>query len=72
MSSRVLKRGMENFTLNNIVEYAKANGFKKIVGEYLPTPKNGMVAEHYTGLGFIKLEDTGTAQWVLDVDSYQN
>ena len=72
MSCRVLKRGMENFTLNNIVEYAKANGFKKIVGEYLPTPKNGMVAEHYTGLGFIKLEDTGTAQWVLDVDSYQN
>ena len=72
MSCRVLKRGMENFTLNNIVEYAKVNGFKKIVGEYLPTPKNGMVAEHYTGLGFIKLEDTGTAQWVLDVDSYQN
>ena len=72
MSCRVLKRGMENFTLNNIVEYAKANGFKKIVGEYLPTPKNGMVAEHYTGLGFIKLEDTETAQWVLDVDSYQN
>ena len=72
MSCRVLKRGMENFTLNTIVEYAKANGYKKIIGEYLPTPKNGMVAEHYTGLGFTKLEDTETAQWELNVEKYQN
>lgn len=79
MSCRVLKRGMENFTLNTIVEYARANGYMKIIGEYLPTPKNGMVAEHYTGLGFTKLEGavhstgsgTGT-QWVLDVEGYQN
>lgn len=71
MSCRVLKRGMENFTLNNVVEYAKANGYKKIIGEYLPTAKNGMVADHYTGLGFAKLEGTGTALWHLDVDSYQ-
>lgn len=72
MSCRVLKRGMENFTLNTIVEYARAKGYKKIIGEYLPTPKNGMVAEHYTGLGFTKLEGAETAQWVLDVDNYQN
>ena len=31
-----------------------------------------MVAEHYTGLGFTKLEDTETAQWILDVENYQN
>lgn len=72
MSCRVLKRGMENFTLNTIVEYAKANGYKKIIGEYLPTAKNGMVAEHYTGLGFTKLEGTETAQWELEVENYQN
>ena len=72
MSCRVLKRGMENFTLNTVVEFAKANGYKKIIGEYLPTPKNGMVAEHYTGLGFMRLEGTETAQWELDVESYQN
>lgn len=72
MSCRVLKRGMENFTLNTIVEYAKANGYKKIIGEYLPTAKNGMVAEHYSGLGFTKLEGASTSQWELDVDSYQN
>lgn len=72
MSCRVLKRGMENFTLNTIVNFAKANGYKKIIGEYLPTPKNGMVAEHYTGLGFIKLEGTETTQWELVVENYQN
>lgn len=72
MSCRVLKRGMENFTLNTIVSWAKENGYKKIIGEYLPTQKNGMVAEHYTSLGFIKLDGTGTALWELDVNTYQN
>ena len=71
MSCRVLKRGMENFTLNTIVEYAKANGYKKIIGEYLPTQKNGMVAEHYPSLGFSKLVGTETARWALDVENYQ-
>lgn len=72
MSCRVLKRGMENFTLNTIVEYAKVNGYKKIIGEYLPTAKNGMVAEHYTNLGFTKLDGSGPDQYELDVESYQN
>lgn len=71
MSCRVLKRGMENFTLNTIVEIAKANGYKKIIGEYLPTAKNSMVAEHYPSLGFTKLDGTETAQWALDVENYQ-
>ena len=71
MSCRVLKRGMENFTLNTMVEVAKAKGYKRIVGEYLPTPKNRMVEEHYTGLGFSKIEGALTAQYQLDVESYQ-
>ena len=72
MSCRVLKRGMENFTLNTMVEKAKAAGYKKIVGEYLPTPKNKMVENHYTGLGFTKIEGAETAQFELKVDEYQN
>lgn len=72
MSCRVLKRGMENFTLNTIVAWAKENGYKKIIGEYLPTQKNGMVSEHYTSLGFTKMEGTETAKWELDVDKYIN
>ena len=71
MSCRVLKRGMENFTLNTMVERAKAAGYKRIVGEYLPTPKNKMVEEHYSGLGFSKIEDAATAQYELDIETYK-
>ncbi len=71
MSCRVLKRGMENFTLNTMVERAKAAGYKKIIGEYLPTPKNKMLEDHYTGLGFTKVEDSETARYELDVEAYQ-
>ena len=71
MSCRVLKRGMEHFTLNTMVERAKAAGYKRIVGEYLPTPKNKMVEQHYAGLGFQPVEGSATAQYVLDMETYQ-
>ena len=71
MSCRVLKRGMENFTLNTMVEKAKAAGYKRIVGEYLPTVKNGMVKEHYPNLGFTKIGGAETDRYELMVDSYQ-
>ena len=69
MSCRVLKRGMENFTLNTMVEYAKAKGYKRIVGEYIPTPKNKMVEMHYPNLGFSKIESEPN-RYVLDLTSY--
>ena len=72
MSCRVLKRGMENFTLNTMVECAKKRGFKRIVGEYLPTPKNKMVEQHYPNLGFTKSDEPSEGvKYVLDVNSYQ-
>lgn len=72
MSCRVLKRGMENFTLNTIVTYAQSKGYRKIIGEYLPTAKNGMVAEHYPQLGFVSSPELPEGQWLLDVNNYQN
>lgn len=72
MSCRVLKRGMEDFTLKTIVTYAKENGFKRILGEYLPTLKNKMVEDHYPKLGFSKIEDTELSQFELDVDTYES
>ena len=72
MSCRVLKRGMENFTLNTMVEYARKKGFKRIIGEYLPTPKNKMVEQHYPNLGFsLSDESSEGSRYLLDVDSYQ-
>lgn len=68
MSCRVLKRGMENFTLNTMVEFAKEQGFERIVGEYIPTQKNGMVKEHYPNLGF---KTIGENLYELDVNVYE-
>ena len=70
MSCRVLKRGMENYTLNTMVEYAKAKGYKKIIGEYIPTPKNKMVEQHYPNLGFSAINTADSSQYVLDLESY--
>lgn len=72
MSCRVLKRGMEHFVLNTIVTYAKEKGYKRIIGEYLPTAKNKMVEEHYPKLGFSKIENADTAQYALSIEKYQN
>ena len=72
MSCRVLKRGMENFILNTIVGWARENGYEKIIGEYFPTLKNGMVKEHYPNLGFSAVDNSGTAQWELNVETYEN
>jgi FkbH-like protein len=68
MSCRVLKRGMENFTLNTIVQHAKKGGYKKIIGEYIPSSKNEMVKDHYKKLGFVLNNNL----WELNVISYQN
>lgn len=70
MSCRVLKRGMEDFTLNTMVTRAKAAGYRRIVGEYLPTSKNNMVANHYTRLGFSPVASAKTNLYELDVDTY--
>ena len=69
MSCRVLKRGMENFTLNTMVEFARSKGYKRIIGEYISTPKNKMVEMHYPNLGFTKIESS-TNRYVLDLMSY--
>lgn len=67
MSCRVLKRGMENFTLNTIVAWAKEHGFERIIGEYIPTLKNGMVKDHYSNLGFSPITEN---TYELDVQAY--
>lgn len=69
MSCRVLKRGMEHFTLNNMVAKAREKGYHRIVGEYLPTLKNGMVKDHYDRLGFTPL---GNGRYELDLETYQD
>ena len=57
MSCRVLKRGMEEFIVDKILSVAAQQGFRWVVGEYIPTPKNAMVKDLYEQLGFARLEN---------------
>ena len=68
ISCRVLKRGVENFVLNKIVEFAKEKGFKKIIGEYISTSKNEIVKDLFNNFGF--LENLG--KWELYIKDFIN
>lgn len=67
MSCRVLKRDMEFAMLDVLVKKAAEKGVTTLIGHYIPTKKNGMVAELYTDLGFTKEGDV----WKLDIASYK-
>jgi len=70
MSCRVLKRGMENFVLNTVANFAREKGYTTLKGEYLPTAKNDMVKDHYSGLGF--QSDGASGRWILNTLTYEN
>ena len=57
MSCRVLARSMEEFIFNHILEIARRRGCSEIVGRYIATEKNGLVAGLYARLGFEKIAD---------------
>jgi FkbH-like protein len=57
MSCRVLKRGMEEFIVNKIMQVAAEHGFQKVIGEYIPTPKNAMVKDLYEKMGFVRVAE---------------
>lgn len=67
MSCRVLKRSMEAFTLHMLVEFARTFAYKRLVGEYIPTAKNEMVADHYSSLGFKERDGL----WELELDKFE-
>ena len=72
MSCRVLGRQVEPTTLNLIAEQARKLGAKRVVGEYIPTKKNGMVKDHYARLGFTvaAANEGGGSRNLLDLTTY--
>jgi len=52
MSCRVVKRGMETLMLDALVAECQSHGISEIRGYYIQTERNGLVAGHYTALGF--------------------
>jgi FkbH-like protein len=72
MSCRVLGRHVEQAMLGKVVTEARRRGIHRLVGRYIPTSKNSMVADHYAKLGFQGVGSAagaGTA-WTLAVEDY--
>jgi FkbH-like protein len=67
MSCRVLKRGMEEFIVNQMVSAADRIGVERLLGEYIPTPKNKMVKDLYAGMGFTPCND----KWELELKTFK-
>jgi FkbH-like protein len=69
MSCRVLKREMEFAMFDRLVEECMARGLRRLVGVYIPSKKNGMVAEHYRTMGFEPTEQAfaDRSLWSYDI-----
>jgi FkbH-like protein len=70
MSCRVLGRGVEQLLMNYVVGRAAEFGAARVMGEYLPTPKNAMVRDFFAQFGFTRVA-AGANEWVLDVAGYR-
>jgi FkbH-like protein len=72
MSCRVLGRGVEQATMNLLAAEAGRIGAAALVGEYRPTPRNGMVRRHYPSLGFVPTgaADDGAETWRRGVGDF--
>ncbi|WP_057884178.1 HAD-IIIC family phosphatase [Tsuneonella troitsensis] len=72
MSCRVLGRRVEEAVLAHVAAAAKAEGVQRLIGTYLPTAKNQMVAGLYQRLGFSLVESRadGVTVWELALDNY--
>ena len=59
--------------LDAIVERARNRGARRMVGRFIPTAKNGMVADHYSKLDFQRIYEGEAEQtlWARDLSDYQ-
>lgn len=69
MSCRVVSRTAEQFMFGALLERAKHHGCTRLVGEFIPTAKNKLVADLYDRLGFerIREDDDGRMVYALDI-----
>jgi predicted enzyme involved in methoxymalonyl-ACP biosynthesis len=72
MSCRVLKRGVEEEVLNELIRLAKLKNCTRLEGVYLPTPKNEMVRDFYGKMGFTLTAESETKrEFELKLDTFQ-
>jgi FkbH-like protein len=74
MSCRVFGRQLEFEAMNIAVEQARRRGGRTLRAAYIPTPKNGVISELYSSLGFCTLNGrtpkNGDTCWFLDLTKY--
>ena len=61
MSCRVLGRKVEETILADLVARARSLGARRLIGEYIATPKNTLVRELYPRLGFTEIGRSGAS-----------
>jgi FkbH-like protein len=74
MSCRVLKRQVEDLVLNEIVRLARKRDCQRIIGRYVPSPKNQMVSTLFPDLGFAPASSSpeGCAKYVLEAGRFSD
>jgi predicted enzyme involved in methoxymalonyl-ACP biosynthesis len=69
LSCRIIGRTVEEALLDYAVRDLKELGATCITGEYIPTGKNGMVADLYDRLEFTRVSgDQSGTRWALDLN----
>ena len=73
MSCRVLGREVERAILDRLLRHARSHAVSRLIGTYVPTARNALVAGHYQRLGFSPAgnDADGTTRWTLDVSAYE-
>ena len=67
MSCRVFGRQLEDEALNILAEAARARGVPAIHAGFVPTDRNGVIAELFPRLGFAP---AGEGRWTLRLDAH--
>ena len=71
MSCRVLGRGVEELMLGLLADAARRLGCRRLVGRYIQTAKNALVADLYPRLGFTPVETGDEGEYAREVDTVE-
>ena len=66
MSCRVIGRGVEEGILDYIINEARKNNVKRIIGNFIPTKKNKPSESFLPNFGFEKVNE----YWIYDLEKH--
>ncbi len=70
MSCRVIGRSVEQFFFGALVRRVREHGYRRLIGEHIPTKKNAVVSALYEQIGFERIEEAegGARRFALDLE----